>query len=341
MVKDAGFEHWFELFRAKNNNNRWYLVPGRPTLEPWVATTSPSAAQFVMERNPYYYKVDPEGNQLPYIDKIVFNLTENKEVINLKAMTGEIDFQFRHIQASNYTVLKENEDKENYRILEYLRDLESDCIITLNISHKDPAVRQVIGDKRFRIALSYAINREEINELAYGGLAGEPRQASPFPESPYFLPEFAYAYIEYDPDQANALLDEMGLTERDGDGFRLRPDGETMTLTIEYAPVFGPWNDVAELTKEYWENIGIKTAMKPIERSLWQERYEANELEVSMWSGTAGMMPLTWPRYYVPTGGQVLWGRAFQLCGMRLEGKVARSRRNILNGLSTSLRRLR
>ena len=160
-----------------------------------------------------------------------------------------------------------------------------------------------------RKAMSYALNRNDINELVYGGLAGPPSQVVPFPESPFHLAELASAYVEYDPEQANAMLDEMGLTGRDGNGFRLRPDAETMSLTVEITDGFA---DVGELTREYWEAVGVKTNLKVIERSLWQQRYVSNDMDVSMWSGTAGMMPLTWPRYYVPTGGQVLWAPDWQ-----------------------------
>ena len=130
--------------------------------------------------------------------------------------------------------------------------------------------------------MSYALNRNDINELVYGGLAGPPSQVVPFPESPFHLAELASAYVEYDPEQANAMLDEMGLTGRDGNGFRLRPDAETMSLTVEITDGFA---DVGELTREYWEAVGVKTNLKVIERSLWQQRYVSNDMDVSMWSG--------------------------------------------------------
>ena len=307
-IKEAGFDEWTQLMGQHLGSRRLY-TPGDPTLSAWLAVTDPASTRLVMERNPYFWKVDTSGRQLPYIDTVTFDLVTDGEVINLKASAGELDFQFRHLNPTNFTLFKENEERGGYRTLTYIHDKEQSAIISINLTNKDPNIRAVVSDVRFRKAMSYALNRNDINELVYGGLAGPPSQVVPFPESPFHLAELASAYVEYDPDQANALLDEMGLTGRDGNGFRLRPDGETMSLTVEIVDGF---SDVGELTKEYWEAVGVKTNLDVIERSLWQQRYVSNDMDVSMWSGTAGMMPLTWPRYYVPTGGQVLWAPDWQ-----------------------------
>ena len=307
-VKEADFDEWTQIIGQHLGSRRIY-TPGDPTLSAWQAVTDPASTRLVMERNPYFWKVDTAGRQLPYIDTVTFDLVTDGEVINLKASAGEVDFQFRHLNPTNFTLFKENEERGGYRTLTYIHDKEQSAIISINLTNKAPNIRAVVSDARFRKAMSYALNRNDINELVYGGLAGPPSQVVPFPESPFHLAELASAYVEYDPEQANALLDEMGLTGRDGNGFRLRPDGETMSLTVEITDGFA---DVGELTREYWEAVGVKTNLKVIERSLWQQRYVSNDMDVSMWSGTAGMMPLTWPRYYVPTGGQVLWAPDWQ-----------------------------
>ena len=165
-----------------------------------------------MERNPYFWKVDTAGRQLPYIDAVTFDLVTDGEVINLKASAGEVDFQFRHLNPTNFTLFKENEERGGYRTLTYIHDKEQSAIISINLTNKDPNIRAVVSDARFRKAMSYALNRNDINELVYGGLAGPPSQVVPFPESPFHLAELASAYVEYDPEQANAMLDEMGLT---------------------------------------------------------------------------------------------------------------------------------
>ena len=231
-VKEAGFDEWTQIIGQHLGSRRIY-TPGDPTLSAWQAVTDPASTRLVMERNPYFWKVDTAGRQLPYIDTVTFDLATDGEAINLKASAGEVDFQFRHLNPTNFTLFKENEERGGYRTLTYIHDKEQSAIISINLTNKDPNIRAVVSDARFRKAMSYALNRNDINELVYGGLAGPPSQVVPFPESPFHLAELASAYVEYDPEQANALLDEMGLTGRDGNGFRLRPDGETMSLTVE------------------------------------------------------------------------------------------------------------
>ena len=213
-VKEAGVDSWLNLIGPHLGGRRIY-TPGDPSLSAWLATNDPASTRLVMERNPYFWWVDTAGRQLPYIDRVTFELVTDREVINLKASAGELDFQFRHLSPTNFTLFKENEERGGYRTLTYIQDREQEGIISINLSNKDPDKRAVVSDARFRKAMSYALNRNDINELVYGGLAGIPSQAQPFPESPFHLPELATAYVEYSPDKANALLDEMGLSARD------------------------------------------------------------------------------------------------------------------------------
>ncbi|MGQ9632382.1 MAG: ABC transporter substrate-binding protein [bacterium] len=297
LAKKSGYEFWHQLFTAKNN---WIQNPDLPTIRAWKPINPPTEPQWTMERNPYYWKVDTEGNQLPYIDRVVHNLVENAEVINLKAMAGELDFQLRHLLVSNYTVFMENREKGDYRVLAWKSGFGADIALYPNLDYTgDPVLRDLINDRRFRIALSVAINREEINELVFLGL-GEPRAATVPPQSPGYKEEFARMHAEYDPNKANKLLDEMGLAKRDAEGFRLRPDGKTLTLTIEVVPVFGPWVDVCELVKEHWEAVGIKTAVKTEERSLFYTRTHAGEQQVQAWSHGQVFRPLLNPFRLIP-----------------------------------------
>ncbi len=182
MAKEAEFEHWFQLFYDKNDE---WLNTERPSLSPWRVTVAATENPFVMERNPYFWKVDPEGNQLPYIDKIYHALVQSPEIINFKAVAGELDMQFRHILYTNFTLLMENSEQGQYRVLKYLDDFETNMAICFNLNHQDPVMRKIIEDKRFRFAMSLAINRDEINDLAYLGLCGEPRQVVPVKDSPW------------------------------------------------------------------------------------------------------------------------------------------------------------
>ncbi len=280
-VKESGFSSWYELYGAKEDS-WWVNDPERPTIWAWKAANSPTEQRFIMDRNPYYWKIDPAGNQLPYIDRIINTLVTDITMLNLKAVTGELDFQWRHMTLDNYTVLMENKDKGNYRVLKWRGARGAHPVIYFNYTCKDPVLRELFNNDKFRKALSIAINREEINQLVYYGL-GKPRQASLVPGVLHYSPEWEKAWAEYDPDKANAMLDEIGLSERDKDGFRLHPDDKRLELTIEYTPAFGPWTDIFEMVKKYWEAVGAKVAVKNIDRTLWQTRNDGNELEVTGW----------------------------------------------------------
>jgi len=306
MAKKEGFKFWYQLFQAKND--RW-MNPDLPVVTPWKTRTPATEDPFVLERNPYFWKVDPEGNQLPYIDRISHRLVENPDMINFKAMTGEIDMQFRHILYTNYPLLMNGREKGNYRVFKYTDDFETNMAIGINLNNKDPVLRKIVQDKRFRIAMSLAMNREEINELCYLGLCKEPRQVAPLPESPYYTKwaeKLAYEYLEYNPQKANELLDEMGLKWDKDHKYRLRPDGKVLALTIEFTPAFGPWADALELIKEYWEAVGVKTAVKSEERSLFYTRKNAADHDVAVWTGAAGMQTVLGPRWYLPYSNESL-----------------------------------
>ncbi len=298
MAKEAGFQLWHQLFENKRN----WQSPDCPRIWAWVITTPPPSPTVIATRNPYYWKIDPAGNQLPYIDKVSFSIVENIEVLNMKAMSGEIDMQFRNIMWTNYTLLMENKDKGNYRVLKWISAEGSNALLMPNLNHKDPVLRKLFENIDFRRALSLAINRDEINQLAYLGM-GKPRQAAVIPQCPYYKEEYEKAYAEYDPNRANQLLDKIGLTKRDKDGFRLRPDGKTLTVTIEYATLFGPWTDVAAMVKKYWEAVGVKTLQKEESRDLFSTRGRAGEFDIGIWTMDRCFIPLVEPFYWIPGTG--------------------------------------
>jgi peptide/nickel transport system substrate-binding protein len=299
QTQEAGFENWWQYFA----NRRDWQNAERPHIWPWIPARVPPEVPVVAERNPYYYKVDPEGNQLPYLDNIQFDIVENADLLNLKAVAGEVDMQFRHLLWNNYPLFVENAEAGDYRVFQWALAEGSNCLLHPNMNHRDPVLRQLMADKNFRIALSHGINRSQINELAYQGF-GTPRQASLIPESPYYKEEHATRYAEHDPDLANQMLDEVGLTERDGEGFRLRPDGQPLSITIEYAPVFGPWRDAVQMITDHWQEIGIRGIPKEEDRTLFNERGLAGEeMEMGVWVMDRCLTPLIEPWYFLPYRG--------------------------------------
>ena len=250
------------------------MNPDLPVISAWMIETPAPSERAVMVRNPYYHAVDAEGNQLPYIDYVTHDLFESGETANLWVVQGLIDMQGRHISGiANYTLFKENEEAGNYEVVLWKRASTSALFPNLNV--EDPFLNELFNDVRFRQAVSHALNRDEINDVDLNGL-GEPRQASPASGSPQYDAEFESKWVEYDLDTGNALLDEIGLTERDGDGFRLRPDGETLEIIITTRS-----NDPSlELLPAYLEGIGIKASVSILERSLFEELTAAGDYEI-------------------------------------------------------------
>ena len=183
MVTEAGFKTWAELFATRKNPAE---NPDRPVMAAWKPTTRVSDEILVLKRNPYFVGVDAEGNQLPYIDEIQFKFFQDTQALNLAAIAGELDMQERHMIMGNYPVFKENELAGKYRVITWPTFGGSDAAITFNQTYdKDPIVAELLQTKDFRVALSYAIDREQIKESVFLGL-GEARQPVPAPWHPYY-----------------------------------------------------------------------------------------------------------------------------------------------------------
>lgn len=290
LANEAGFDLWKQLFEDKYD----WRNPDIPRLWPWIVTDPPPARPSVLERNPYYWKVDTDGNQLPYIDRMTFEIFD-AETINLKAINGEIGMQSRHLQFQNYPLFMEGREKGDYRVVHWLNGSGGTNNIALNLNHKDPVMRKLIRDHRFRKALSFALNRDELNEADFFGI-GKPRQASPPPTSPFYDAAYESAYIEYSPEKANALLDDMGL-KRGESGMRLRPDGTPLFLRIETSSMN---NRVLELVAGYWKNVGVNAEVKDEARQLFYERKRGSMHDVGVWGGSDEQIAVLDPRWLIP-----------------------------------------
>ena len=247
-----------------------------PTLGMWKQKTN-TTTEIVFERNPYYYAVDTAGNQLPYIDTVRAEIVPDDEVANLNVMQGKYDFG--KVKPDKLALIKSKEAEGNYAVRLYTGDNASSPLYAFNLNHRDPAVREIFNDVRFRKAMSLAINREELNDLVYDGF-GTPTQATINRTASFYDPAWAEANAQYDPDAANALLDEMGLDKRGSDGFRLRPDGKPLLITMEMQA-----NKGDELVMNYWNEVGVRTQLNPVDSSLYWERGQSGELDL----GVAGL----------------------------------------------------
>lgn len=263
--------------------------PDLPTLDPWRNTVKPPAEQFVFERNPFFHRVDENGLQLPYIDRFVLNVSSSS-IIPAKTGAGESDLQAINLDFTDYAFLKDAEKRYPVTVSLWKKTLGSRLALLPNQNAGDAVWRPLLRDVRVRRALSLAIDRHEINMAVFYGLA-TPSADTVLPESPLFRPEYAEAWIEHDPAQANALLDEAGLNLRDDDGIRILPDGRPAQIIIESAGESTLETDVLELVADHWRNVGLALFIRSSQRDVFRSRALAGQIMMSIWSGIDNGVP--------------------------------------------------
>lgn len=295
--------------------------PDLPVLEPWVIVTKPPSTHFVARRNPYYYRVDSSGQQLPYVDTVVMNQSA-PALIPAKSAAGETDLQARGLTFANFTFLKDSETDRNAIHQTYLWRTAKGAHFALfpNLNVNDEVWRNLLRDVRFRRALSLAIDRDEINDALFFGIA-LPGNNSILPESSLYKDEYRKLYAEFDLAAANKLLDDIGLTNRDGDGIRLLPDGRPCEIVVETAGEDTEQSDILELIRETWKKAGIKLFTKPSQREILRNRVFSGQTIMSVWSGIENGLPTpeTSPAELAPTSQQSLqwpkWGQYYDTNG--------------------------
>ena len=277
-AQDAGFDGWVEYY---NNRMQYRLNPDKPTIAPWMFTNPLGDAVVVSERNPYFWAVDPAGNQLPYLDGIRTTLVENTEAGTQSAIRGEIDLQGRHIRLDQYTTLKRGESEGDYTVMTWPAFGGSDVAFFFNMSLPG-STGDAIRTKEFRQALSLAINRESIKEVMFLGF-GELRQNVPPPGHPHYPgDDIAKLRTEYDVEEANRLLDSV-FPDKDDEGFRLS-NGERIVIRVTVTDAFGPWPDTAQAVGRAWEAVGVKTDVDQTNRNEHFDRWWTNEWAVIVWN---------------------------------------------------------
>lgn len=302
---------WVKLFQDISDvKSALFTNKDYPSLCAWVVKVPAPEKRFIMERNPYYWKVDTAGNQLPYIDTVVHELQAEAQTIVLKAVNGELDMQGRHLGGMQTSVLLlSSVGQGKFRLVPKSSTASVGLLLAPNINHRDPAMRKILSDPRFRQALSFAINRTEINKIVYRG-RGKPRQAAPLEASPFYSPSYEKAYTKYDPAKAAALLDEMGLkTNRDGK--RMRQDGEPLRLSLDVVVVIPSWVDMAEIVSSNFRAVGIDTEVKSETKELFRQRTQSAQHDIALWSGDGGMECLLDPRWYFPYNSESLQAPLF------------------------------
>ena len=287
LVKDAKFERWTQLFASKMLVGS--TIPsqvGLPGMTAFIRTAD-DPDHHTYERNPYYWKVDTAGNQLPYFDKVIVYIIPDKELLTTRLISGELDFAGHSTYLKNMQLYKKAQTEGKVKIYLWDSTLVSAVLIYPNLTTKDRELREFFQRKNVRYALSLAINRREINDVVHFGL-GEPRQAALWPKSIYYQKGDEGHYAEYDKAKANQLLDQEGYTKRDAQGYRLFPSGKRIAWTVEFDPEQADIPPTLELCIQYWKDIGIELSIKPLNRQLLNQRFLANDLPMTTWQGDIG-----------------------------------------------------
>ncbi len=312
-VRDWGalHERQSRMYRPEN--------PDLPTLDPWRNTTPLPAEQFVFERNAYFHRIDENGRQLPYADRVTMNIGTSS-LIPAKTAAGEADLQARYLRFDNYTFLREASKRMNFDVRLWKRAEGAYFALMPNLNAIDPVWRDLNRDVRYRRAISVAINRADVNKIIFFGLARESGNTA-LPESPLYDERLSQLWAQHDPALANKLLDEIGLTKRDPDGVRMLTDGRRLEFTIETAGENTEETDILDLLKQDFFNVGIKIYPRSTQRDVFRRRILAGQTVMSAWAGmdnalvTADMEPdalaptnaaqFQWPR----------WGQFFESNG--------------------------
>jgi peptide/nickel transport system substrate-binding protein len=313
---------WVQIFRRVNamftNDNA-----DMPSLNPWVLNTPPPSQRYIFVRNPYYHRIDEKGQQLPYADRVIFAVTD-ASLIAAKAGLGEADLQARWLKIRDYTFLRNSAKTSGVRVRLWEIGSGSQLALYPNLNTNDAAWRNLFRDPRFRRALSMAIDREELNQVVYVGLA-TPSNNTIMSSSELFKPEYATKWAEYDLKAASKLLDEIGLTKRDASAFRLLPDGRSATIVVESQSELTEETDGLKLIADHWKKIGIRMLIKPQTHENFWLRAVSGEAMMTAYGGLfmAVPTPNTSPWELAPTTQRGLqwpkWGMYIESRGTQGE----------------------
>jgi peptide/nickel transport system substrate-binding protein len=310
---------WAALHNKLDNMYK-FDNPQLPTLQPWISASAGKTSRQLFVRNPYYHRIDANGVQLPYIDIVEMNIVGGG-LVAAKSNAGEADLQARGLSFRDISILKKGEvDGGNYRTLLWANGAASQIAIYPNLNFADPIWRKILRDARVRRALSLAIDRRMINRALYFGL-GKEGGMTVLSRSPFFDTSNLSAWALYNPDLANQLLNEAGLTERTPDGIRKLPDGRPMEVVIETAGERQEVENALQIIVDTWRDVGVKLVMRPLDRDILRNRVNAGVTMAAVWYGWDNGIPQSYtsPDYLAPRHQEFFawpkWGQYFQTHG--------------------------
>ncbi len=320
VAKEEGVQDWVGLFNKyaagpSDDTQNFFLYPQRPTLHAWIVD-SPlgTGTQITLKRNPYYWKVDTEGNQLPYIDTVTGISYQDAESRTFAMLNGDIDYVKDPGEENRIVYYDAKDEGKPIEINSAISDGGVTNTIHFNRTLADPVKAEIFANKDFRIGMSYAINRQEIIDIVHNG-QGTPSQAAPLESSPLYNEQLATQYVEYDVAKANEYLDKV-LPNKDSEGMRLDKNGKRLSIvfTVSNDLTYGTtWVQIAQLLTGYWKDAGVEVKLNSIPDTQFVEAKKANTIEATMYTGEggAGITAILDPRYYIPAEYFGLFGNGW------------------------------
>jgi ABC-type transport system substrate-binding protein len=304
MIEEEEVGSWSRLWEGKNNHGTMIEMP---VMAPFVLTTQ-SDTLSTWRSNAFYMSTDPEGNQLPYIDGVQSIRVESREVAVFRTMAGETDMSGLNYLIREIPLYRSNMDRAGIEIKSWPLPGPGDMgLVTCQTCNQDAETGKWFRTRDFRTALSHAFDREAMNDTVYLGM-GVPKNWVPHPSTPYYPGDkWAFDAIEFDQDKANRMLDDLGLTAKDDQGFRLRTDGSGDRLSFRVFSELVNSDDVTELLVDYFAGVGIEYKHKA-QKSPWTVTYPGKEaLLVGRIVGNYGANPWfsSWTRCCGTGGGPV------------------------------------
>ncbi|HLV83986.1 MAG TPA: ABC transporter substrate-binding protein, partial [Devosia sp.] len=320
LAKAAGLESWVALFQREIgllDDNTFFQNGNRPTLNAWVFAEAPgtNTEQAIATRNPYYFKVDDQGTQLPYFDRVVYQIVADPEVLLLKTLQGEIDIFDQYIcTPANKPVLFDGQETGDYGFYTLKETAANVMAFQLNLNHQDPVKNTLFNTLEFRHAMSLAVDRQALIDAVFVG-QGSPAQPSIIEGDPLYNEQLSKQLTEFDPARANEMLDAI-IPDKDGDGYRLDSEGRRVSIIFEIDQSRTTFLDMFELALPMFRAVGIDAQMRTMDRSLWEERvrrgreYDATAHQFGANSGIAAMLDA---RFYVPINSNCFYAPGWSL----------------------------
>jgi len=284
-----------------------------PTLDPWVidrleAGTPP---RLIARRNPYYWKIDPAGQQLPYIDEVAFLRFADREALMAAIGDGALDMQKRNIAQQEAEWLQQRfNNNRAFKFISVADTNSNTLVVMFNLTHPDPARRAILSNLDLRTALSFAIDRDRVVAKLFDGRAMV-QQPAPRPESRFYHFRLARQYLAFNRDEANRRLDRLGFTGRDAEGIRLDAQGRPLELAVLVRQNKTYQLQMLEMVAEDWRAVGVKMRIEALARGEMATRAREGRFEALIGFSDGGIDPMVEVWNYLPWTYESYYGPAW------------------------------